>query len=36
VVQTKRETRAYEEEVKKYGDAETLRRLVGEEDPRSP
>jgi hypothetical protein len=36
VVQTKRETRAYEEEIKKYGDAETLRRLVGEEDPRNP
>jgi hypothetical protein len=36
VVQTKRENRVYEEEVKKYGDAETLRRLVGEEDPRNP
>ncbi len=36
VVQTKRENRVYEEEIKKYGDTETLRRLVGEEDPRNP
>lgn len=36
VIQTRLETRDYDEEVRKYGDPETLRRLVGEEDPRNP
>ncbi len=36
VIETKRENRTYEEEVRKYGDTETLRRLIGEEDPRNP
>ncbi len=36
VIETKRENRTYEEEVRKYGDTETLRRMIGEEDPRNP
>ncbi len=36
VIETKRENRTYQEEVRKYGDAETLRRMIGEEDPRNP
>ncbi len=35
VIETKRENRTYEEEVRKYGDTETLRRMIGEEDPRN-
>lgn len=36
IIQTRMESRTYDEEVRKYGDAETLRRLIGEEDPRNP
>ena len=36
VVQTKRENREYEEQIKKYGDSETLQRLLDEEDPKNP
>ncbi len=36
IIQTRMETNSYDEEVRKYGDPETLRRLVGEEDPRNP
>jgi hypothetical protein len=36
VIQTKRENQTYVEEVRKYGDPENLRRLVGEEDPENP
>ncbi|MDH3412302.1 MAG: hypothetical protein OEM98_07445 [Gammaproteobacteria bacterium] len=36
VIETKRENRTYEEEVRKYGDPENLRRLISEEDPKNP
>ncbi len=36
VIETKRENRIYEEEVRKYGDPENLRRLISEEDPKNP
>ena len=36
VIQSRRENQTYDEEVRKYGDAETLRRLIGEEDPKNP
>ncbi len=36
VIETKRENQTYQEEVRKYGDTETLRRMIGEEDPRNP
>ena len=36
IVQAKRENRTYEEELKRFGDAETLKKMVGAEDPRNP
>ena len=36
VVQTKRENREYEEQVRKYGGADSLKRLIAEEDPKNP
>lgn len=36
VIQAKRENREYEEQIKKYGDAENLKRLIAEEDPKQP
>ena len=36
VIQAKREDSVYEEEEKRFGDSETLQRLVDEEDPRNP
>jgi hypothetical protein len=35
-IQARREDQVYEEEVRKYGDPETLRRFIGEEDPANP
>ena len=36
VIQVKREEKTYQEDVKKYGDKESLRKFVGREDPRNP
>ena len=36
VVQAKRENREYEEQVRKYGGRESLKRLIAEEDPKHP
>ena len=36
VIQAKRENREYEEQIEKYGSAESLKRLIAEEDPKHP
>ena len=36
VVQTKRENKAYAEEVKRYGSAEALTKIVSGESPENP
>jgi cytoskeletal protein RodZ len=36
VVQTKRETREYEEEVKRFGGAESLNKIIDKESPENP
>ena len=36
VVQTKRENKAYEEEIKRFGGAESLRKIVDGESPENP
>lgn len=36
VIQAKVENRTYEEEIKRFGDTETLKKLVGREDPYNP
>lgn len=36
IVQTKRENKTYAEEVKRYGDAESLRKIVDGETPENP
>ncbi len=36
IVQTSRENRQYEDEVKRFGGADSLKRLVGKEDPENP
>ena len=36
VVQAKRENREYEEQVRKYGGSESLKRFIAEEDPKHP
>ena len=36
VVQAKRENRDYEEQIRKYGSPESLKRLIAEEDPKNP
>ena len=36
VIQAKRENRDYEEQVRKYGGRESLKRLISEEDPKHP
>ena len=36
VIQAKRENREYEEQIRKYGGRESLKRLIAEEDPRHP
>ncbi len=33
IIQTKMENRTYDEEVKRFGDAESLKKLVGGKDP---
>jgi hypothetical protein len=36
IVQTKRENEAYAEEIKRFGDAESLRKIVDGETPENP
>lgn len=36
VIQTNRENREYEEQIRKYGGAESLKRIIAEEDPKNP
>ena len=36
IVQTKRENRTYADEVKRFGDPETLRKIVSQESPENP
>ena len=36
VIQAKRENREYEDQVRKYGGRESLKRLISEEDPKRP
>ena len=36
IVQTKRENRAYEEEIKRFGSAESLKKIIGAESPENP
>lgn len=36
VVQTKRESRQYEEEIKRYGSPESLRKIIDKESPENP
>ena len=36
VIQAKRENREYEDQIRKYGGAESLKRLIAEEDPKNP
>lgn len=36
IVQARIENKTYEDEVKRFGDAETLKKMVGREDPRNP
>ncbi len=36
VVQTKRENKTYAEEVKRFGDAESLRKIIDGETPENP
>ena len=36
VIQAKRENREYEDQIRKYGSPESLKRLIAEEDPKNP
>ena len=36
VIQAQRENREYEEQIRKYGGKESLKRLIAEEDPKNP
>ena len=36
VIQAKRENREYEEQIRKYGGADSLKRLIADEDPKHP
>lgn len=36
VIQSRIENRNYEDEIKRFGDKESLRKMVGREDPRNP
>lgn len=36
IVQTRLENKTYEEEIRRFGDKETLKKLVGREDPYNP
>jgi hypothetical protein len=36
IIQTRIENKGYEEEIKQYGSAESLKKLIGQEDPHNP
>lgn len=36
IIQTRIENRTYEDEVRRFGDKESLKQVVGREDPRNP
>lgn len=36
VVQTKRENKTYADEVKRYGSADSLKKIIGSESPKNP
>ena len=36
VVQTKRESKVYEEEIKRFGGTESLRKIIDKESPENP
>ena len=36
VIQAKRENRDYEDQIRKYGSPESLKRFIAEEDPKNP
>lgn len=36
IIQTRMENKTYQDEVRRFGDAETLKKMVGQEDPRNP
>ncbi len=36
IVQTKMENKTYEDEIKKFGSAENLKKMLDREDPRNP
>jgi hypothetical protein len=36
IMQARMENRTYDEEVKRFGDAESLKKMVKGEDPRNP
>ena len=36
IIQTKMENKTYEDEIKRFGSSESLKKLVDREDPRNP
>ena len=36
ILQNKMENKAYEEQIKRFGDAESLKEIIDSEDPRNP
>ena len=36
IIQTKMENKTYEDEIKRFGDSESLKKMIGMEDPRNP
>ena len=36
ILQNKMENKAYEDEIKRFGDAESLKKMLDSEDPRNP
>ena len=36
IIQAKQEKRAYDEEIERFGSAETLKRMINKEDPEHP
>ncbi|MDJ0956789.1 MAG: hypothetical protein QNI91_08035 [Arenicellales bacterium] len=36
IIQTKMENKTYEDEIKRFGDTDSLKKMIGMEDPRNP
>lgn len=36
VIQTRIENKSYEDEIRRFGSKESLRKMIGREDPRNP